>query len=999
MTQSDPNTPSPDPRSSLGTLIEAFTKLPPLLSYGGLILIAAIIILSIGGVLPDALLWIPVVAIVAFLIYTFIDRWFTLQEKKLPPAPPTDVQSPVSNPQSPTPNDQQPATNDQPPAPAEWKRRYLRHLLTHHNQLPLALIDIREADDRSTPLLLQDIFTPLDVPAQQKHAESLTDEALADAQAKGRLPRDPVLKALSQPANEKLVLLGDPGSGKSTLVQYLTICLAGDHLGNEFVNQAHLQTHGWQLGHLRLWPVYVILREYAAHGLPQNQSIWDFITTELQSPTVRLQGCVRLLKERLENEGGLVMLDGLDEVEQSSEIRAPLKTEILNFVRDFPKVRIVVTSRPYAYGTGWELPGFQVTRLLPFNNEQIKTFITQWYTAKGEKDTTLGPEKAAQFAESLLRQVKNNTYLHELAEQPLLLTMMVFVHRGQQGGTLPKKRAKLYDESVKLLLERWQRGKTISGQETKSLTELLGIDIDELLNRLAEVAFIGHRDQPKDKQTADIPGKTLAGILYGSRSKPIQVSYDKLVELLRDRAGLLADHGKNPDGTDDIYRFPHRTFQEYLAGLHFLNDNNYPQTLIAESGKNPQRWRETVLLAAGSAQRHHMIWTMVQELCPTIPPANLTDQHTGPVWQAFLAAQVLADTDQIGAADGGSIARQTRPRVQQWQRAIVENGLLPPRDRALAGEALAALGDDRPGILTCDEMPLCTVPGGPFWLENWEQKGRGDWYDGLDKPYWIGQYLVTAAQFREFAADVAGSGFKPSWGERSLRLADNWPVVWINWYDALAFTEWLDARWRAQGWLPVGYRVTLPSEAEWEKAARGGREIPQTPQILTPDRLLSQSRLLSLSKQAGEAQQTLPMQPNARAGQDLSRRAYPWGDEPEQEALTPEETLYRANNEEAGIGQPCAVGSFPAGAGPYGCLDLSGQVWEWTRSIYAKKGAYPPAPKYETIDARNREPMVLRGGSYYQNQNGCSARFRSSPGDGFSGLSGVRVVVSPSSHR
>nr|MBP6803262.1 hypothetical protein [Chloroflexota bacterium] len=68
MSQPDPNTPTPDPRSSLGALIEAFTKLPPLLSYGGLILIAAIVILSITGVLPEAPLWIPAAALAAFLI-------------------------------------------------------------------------------------------------------------------------------------------------------------------------------------------------------------------------------------------------------------------------------------------------------------------------------------------------------------------------------------------------------------------------------------------------------------------------------------------------------------------------------------------------------------------------------------------------------------------------------------------------------------------------------------------------------------------------------------------------------------------------------------------------------------------------------------------------------------------------------------------------------------------------------------------------------------------
>ena len=352
------------------------------------------------------------------------------------------------------------------------------------------------------------------------------------------------------------------------------------------------------------------------------------------------------------------------------------------------------------------------------------------------------------------------------------------------------------------------------------------------------------------------------------------------------------------------------------------------------------------------------------------------------LWGAFLAGQALLETE-LTDPDAAQIEteQQTRQRLLAWHKAILSQGLLPPRDRALAGSALAALDDDRPGVLTCDGMRLCTVPGGPFWLDNWNEQGQGDWYNGLDKPYWMGQYPVTAAQFREF---VRVSDYEPR-DKDSLQLPDNWPVVWISWYDALAFTEWLDERWRARDWLPPGYRVTLPSEVEWEKAARGGREIPPMPQVLTAAEL--------------KTTRPPPVQPNGRTGQDLSRRAYPWGDEPEQEALTPEQVLYRANNKEAGVGQPCAVGSFPAGAGPYGPLDLSGQVWEWTRSIYGQKDTYPPAPKYEIIDSRNENPMVLRGGSFYQNQNGCSARVRFNPDNDFLVNDGVRVVVSPFSHR
>ncbi|MEM7119144.1 MAG: SUMF1/EgtB/PvdO family nonheme iron enzyme [Chloroflexota bacterium] len=994
MTQTDPPD-NPNPLSPftdlLNTIAQAFAKLPPMLAYGGLIAVLIIVGLSLFDVVPDALLWIPASTIAAFLIYTFINRYFNLQEKKLDISTPSQTAPSVEPPKP----EQKPATSDsdeQPPPQTvssannrdKLERRYLNHLLNLHNQLPLALMDVREADDSPPPLQLHEIFTPLDVPAQQQRLDDLTDEALLQTE---RLPRQRALKALSQPENKQLVLLGDPGSGKSTLTSYLTLGLAGDYLGKAEMNQSHLHDHGWDLSHQRLWPVHVVLREYAAHGLPQGQSLWAFMAAELQKPSARLADYVPLLKAQLENQPCLVMLDGLDEVDQATSVRDALKQEILNFVTDFPQARLLVTSRPYAYGGGWHLPNFQVTRLLPFametregqENNQIGIFVNQWYTAKGRKDGSLGAERAEQFAGSLLQQIGRNHYLRELAEQPILLTMMVLVHRGQQGAQLPRKRAKLYEECVKLLLVRWQKGKTVSGQETPELIELLGLDIDELLKRLAEVAYCGHRDQPSDKRTADIPGKTLAGILYGSPGRQIKLSYEQLVQYLRDKAGLLSDHGPNTEGSDHIYRFPHRSFQEYLAGLHLLNDNDYPQRLVAAAAGDPHRWRETILLAAGSTPFSHMLWTMVQELCPEPPPTGAANA----AWQAFLAGQVLVDTEQLTAANLGNSAQKTRSRIQQWQQAIVTRGLLPPRDRALAGEALAALGDERPGVLRCDEMRFGTVPGGPFWLDSWQKGAEGIWYEGLDKPYWLAQYPLTVVQFREF---VDATGFKPRY-KGSLAGVANWPVAYLNWYDALAFCDWLDGRWRAKGWLPVGYRLTLPSETEWEKAARGGRQVPQVPQLVTASQLTATLDGLP------------PMQDNGREGDDLSRRPFPWGDEPEQEEIAKEKekptTLYRANNESAGIGGRCAVGAFPAGASPYGCLDMSGQVWEWTRSLHGQP--YPPqaTAQFETVASQNKKGIVLRGGAYYQDQNGCSVRYWLYPRHGIRDGSGVRVCVSP----
>ena len=310
---------------------------------------------------------------------------------------------------------------------------------------------------------------------------------------------------------------------------------------------------------------------------------------------------------------------------------------------------------------------------------------------------------------------------------------------------------------------------------------------------------------------------------------------------------------------------------------------------------------------------------------------------------------------------------------------------------------MAYLGDPRPGVgLRPDGVPdivWCEVPVGPFVMgsqEDWRKEeierliyGKEMPQHTLDLPaFRISRFLVTNAQYRIFIetggyqeASYWPEAVKASyWREGQVKrrfvkggeIVEEWatapadygqpfdlanhPVVGINWYEAMAYCHWLTEKLRQTGELRPDEIITLPSEAQWEKAARG-----------------------------------------------TDGRIYPWGDEPDPN---------RANYDDTGIGTTSAVGCFPDGASPYGCLDMSGNVWEWTRSLWGGEVEaefnypYDPNDGREDLAAGVNVARVLRGGSFGNNLRyvRCAIRGRHSPYYRLD-LIGFRVawgVVSPS---
>jgi hypothetical protein len=605
-------------------------------------------------------------------------------------------------------------TSSTPQPLAELRKSYLHWLIAQVRSVPLSGVDPKGIHEETRQDMdLAAVYTVL----MTQRPEAVTGR---EQHAEGESWRLSALAALN--VEPHLALLGDPGSGKSTFVNFVTLCMAGEILERPEANlsvlrdplvdaaearrrrsdaspppqpSGHEPQHGkgetqprvpdespppqlWDHG--PLLPIRVVLRDFVARSLlPAGPSahingdtLWQFIVNEVPA-TIR--DVAPALRDELVRNGGILLLDGLDEVPEADQLRAHVKAVVEEFGAMFPKVRVLVTSRTYAYQRQeWKLDGFAEAVLAPFDAEQIRRFVERWYAFVGQL-RGLSVADAQGCAVLLNEAIRRNARLHELATRPLLLTLMASLH-AWRGGILPEQREELYAEAVDLLLDQWERRKLRRHPDGSleviepSLAEWLNTDHQAMRQVLNRLAFKAHRDQPSLVGTADIAQAGLVQALMALNPNP-DAKPARLIEYLRDRAGLLEPRGVG------VYAFPHRMFQEYLAACH-LTDVGFPDELAALLRLEPNRWREVVLLAGAKAARGTTAaaWTLAETLCDDAPPAEKLIEETG-YWGALLAAQILIETRSLKPP----IAERNRPkeeRIRQWLVRTLQRGPSPP---------------------------------------------------------------------------------------------------------------------------------------------------------------------------------------------------------------------------------------------------------------------------------------------------------------------------------
>ncbi len=765
---------------------------------------------------------------------------------------------------------------------------------------------------------LTDIFIPVTLrrfnpPDRRELAEKLSDKTGLDAllawralnQAEGRAGETvPLAKLLTVSAH--LAIVGGAGCGKSTVLAYLAATLARAAQTGERLP--------YELPRLKpLVPLIVPLRYYRDYlekccqeggqiDDPRRGTLAGFIPWYLRHRSPILEASEDFFDRLLLGGGCLMMIDGLDEI-TSREQRGQVREEVERLIRDiYPGNLVIVTAREAGY-VEEAVFGAEFTRLdvLDLDDDQIAALVGNWCCRLPEQYVGKAADLVAAIVS--INELRRERALSPLISTPLMVTMVVGVRFG--ATELPRDRARLYEACVRAILQ----AQYIPSDAAREELINWGGPWETQWEWLSDLALAMHAGGPSN---AAVREEQVRAALQGKLAAD---ALEAFLRAVRRRGGLFEERG-------EFFQFSHLTFQEFLAARVLAKQREAARPLLAQY-VGDSWWREVFLLVYGCLRMDYK------------PPA---EAYLG--WLAHLAGDGdtrLAGAELAGAAvmeieqpDPSARRKQAGRLVELLQdKTLSVSGVL----RAATGRTLARLGDPRRGVgLTLAGLPdiaWCDVPAGEFIMGSDEFDDEKPPHQLTLPAFQISEYPITNTQFAAFVQDGGyiskwrhcwtDTGWKWKGGRTEPDRAggafdlSNHPVVMVTWHEAAAFCNWLGEK--------LGFKVSLPTEVQWEKAAsweEGNKEI-------------------------------------SRQGPAGRKRRYPWGDQ-----ITPD----HANYDETGIGATTAVGIFPKGKSPYGALDMGGNVWEWCLTKWREN--YEPPPDDDLAGDAWR---VLRGGAYYSDQN------------------------------
>jgi predicted NACHT family NTPase len=449
--------------------------------------------------------------------------------------------------------------------------------------------------------------------------------------------RVPGLEVLAK--NTNLIVVGKPGSGKTTYLQrVVTECNAGN-----------LQAH-------RI-PVLIRLRDFVRDGRkliyslkPYLEKCWQLSDAE----TVLKQGRV------------LVLLDGLDEV--TGEDGKNITEEIKKFSRDYPQVQVIVTCRTQSF-TGemdWKSLNFEFVEVADFNEGQVRSFSEHWFkTVMGNE--LAGVARAGKFLEQLFWE--SNKPIRGLAITPILLSLTCVVFHSTEK--FYSKRSKLYEEGLELLLEQWDKSREIERDE---IYRDLSVERKlELLSYLAVKKF--EQTQYVLFEQTEIEGYIAEFLGIGQRDSRT---------VLR---AMEAQHGLLIERSQKVWSFSHLTFQEYLVAKAMINSPDFPNIRTIKSSVleyiTRENWREVFYMMSEALERADSLLLSMKEFADSLlandaelqdiliwlnnKSKSITSSHQQNAIRALYLARVLNSVSSIASLVSDPFHKfRTLSKVLDW---------------------------------------------------------------------------------------------------------------------------------------------------------------------------------------------------------------------------------------------------------------------------------------------------------------------------------------------
>jgi hypothetical protein len=571
----------------------------------------------------------------------------------------------------------------------------------------------------------------------------------------------------------RLALVGEAGSGKTTFVKYVALAAAHAYAGrgsDKWLPVPHplpfcLPLHGFGR--------YLADQKAADLESPSPDLLRDYIVHHLR----HLDLPEGWIAERLKAGNCLLLLDGLDEVARFQDRRF-IAELVTRFAAHYDRCRIVVTTRPQGYEGAAQLGGdFERRDISPLAwPEDIRVFLYRWNEEIARRVeqgnlSSQGQRRARENADKLLARLETAANVRELADNPLLLTVMAIVH--YNVGALPERRAELYDAATELFLG-WDKR---MGREALApppwLDELSAVGrrgyLEELAYDWQERRVL---EQPRQQALDLLAGRFLTG--RGPKAEETaRVRADDYLKWVADRACVLQEIG----GAVRFYRKP---FQEYLAARRLARQPDLRKrfTAILSDDWRDRWWDETLLLTVG-----HLITADRQKANDLLTLARrLPDLPEAPHYNDAFVARALADVPEVLL---GKVWQIREDVVERLAQAVgIEERAFTPRARLEAGLALGTLGDPRRGVGVDAQTGLpdvlwVAVPDDPFLMGSTDQEVE-DWKEWVRQRVADGTYKIKGRTEQQ-VLEILWAWLEAERGQHSLQapafLISRYPVT------------------------------------------------------------------------------------------------------------------------------------------------------------------------------------------------------------------------------